>query len=75
MSEPLNQRPAFEAILRDRGYLEEGEVMTDAILVAAVERFDDTTSYVRVYPDGQQAHHISMGLLATVEAYLTMTDG
>ena len=58
-----SQLEKFEEILRERALLNDGEVMTDAILIAAIEKFDDTTGYVRIYPDGSQPQHVSVGLL------------
>lgn len=66
----MSQRPDFEKILADRGHLGDGGIMTDAVLVAAIERFDGNTHYVRIYPDGEQAHHVSVGLLKTCLDYL-----
>ena len=66
MSETRSEstRAEFEDILRKRGLLEAGEVMTDAVMVAAIEKFDDkTTGYAWIFPDGHQAWHVTQGLL------------
>ena len=60
----LSTRDLFEAILRDRDMLHDGQVMTDAVLLVAIEDFGSSTTYARVYPDnGQQPVHRTKGLL------------
>jgi hypothetical protein len=44
--------------------LHDGEVMTDAVLLVAIENFGESTTYARVYPDdGFQPIHRTKGLL------------
>ena len=63
MSAP-STRDLFEAILRERDMLHDGQVMTDAVLLVAIEDFGSSTTYARVYPDsGQQPVHRTKGLL------------
>lgn len=59
----VSTRHLFEQILVERGMIDDGSILTDAILVAAIEGFDGTTVYCRVFPDGEQSHHRSVGLL------------
>lgn len=71
MTKNKDTRAEFEAILRYREMLPEGSVMTDAVLIAAVENFGDYTQYSYVYPDGDgQATHRTLGLVGVLQAAL-----